>query len=321
LESLNLTVVETFAETEEVRVIRLARADEAILPTWEPGAHIKIALPDGDTRSYSLINTSLDPAVNLRPASYLIGVRLEEQSQGGSRFMHRLQVDDKVTVSPPNNNFLLAPSARDIVLLAGGIGVTPILSMAAALAGGGHAYRVVYAGRSRARLAFLREMERVANGHLDVHADEERGAIFDVRALMSGLTRDEPLYVCGPTPMIEAAIALAQELGWAQGRLRFEIFSAAAPQTGDASFEVVLKNSGRTFEVPAGKTILDVLLEAGDDPLYDCKRGDCGICQVGVVEGIPDHRDYVLTQAERNSNRIVQICVSRSKTPRLVLDL
>jgi ferredoxin-NADP reductase len=321
LESLNLTVVETFAATQEVRVIRLVPTDAAVLPSWEPGAHIKIALPDGDTRSYSLINISVDPAATLRPQSYLIGVRLEEQSQGGSRFMHGLQVGDTVAASPPSNNFPLASSTRAIVLLAGGIGVTPILSMTAALAASGHAYRVIYAGRSRARLALLQDIERIAEGHLEVHADDEKGILFDVRALMSGLTRDEPLYVCGPTPMIEAAIASAQELGWAQGRLRFEIFSAAAPQAGDASFEVVLKTSGRTFEVPAGKSILDVLLEAGDDPLYDCKRGDCGICQVSVIEGIPDHRDYVLTQAERASNKIVQICVSRSKTPRLVLDL
>jgi ferredoxin len=110
-------------------------------------------------------------------------------------------------------------------------------------------------------------------------------------------------------------------LGWDEGRLRFEIFAAVAPQSGDSDFDVVLKNSGRTFRVPASKTILDVLLEAGEDPLYDCKRGDCGICRVDVLEGIPDHRDYVLTKAERASNKLMQICISRSKTPRLVLDL
>jgi ferredoxin-NADP reductase len=316
-----LNVIETFAASRLVRAVRLAQPNGTALPPWQPGSHIKITLPGGDTRSYSLVNMSLDPDTIERPQSYLLGVRLEDPSRGGSQFMHRLQVGDRVTVSEPTNNFPLQASEGEIVLLAGGIGVTPILSMAAALAANGRPYRIIYAGRSRADLAFLREVEAIADKRLAIHADDEQGAIFDVRALMTGLVHDEPLYVCGPTPMIDAAIALAQELGWPQGRLKFEHFSPAAAQTGDSSFEIILKNSGRTFRVPEGKSILDVLLEAGDDPLYDCKRGDCGICQVGVVEGIPDHRDYVLTKAERASNKLMQICVSRSKTPRLVLDL
>jgi ferredoxin-NADP reductase len=321
LDSMNLTVTEISIATEQVRVIRLARPGGEPLPSWEPGSHIKINVPGDDTRSYSLVNSSSDPAATLRPNFYLLGIRLEEQSRGGSRFMHQLQVGDRLTVSQPANNFPLLPSEREVVLVAGGIGVTPILSMAAALAAGGRPHRVVYAGRSRSQLAFLDDMQRVAHDRLTIHADDERGSLFDMRALMSGLVADEPLYVCGPTPMIDAAVALAQELDWPEGRLRFEIFAAVAPQSGDSDFDVVLKNSGRTFRVPASKTILDVLLEAGEDPLYDCKRGDCGICRVDVLEGIPDHRDYVLTKAERASNKLMQICISRSKTQRLVLDL
>lgn len=321
LQSIALNVIEAFAATESVRAIRLALPDGAALPSWEAGAHINIALPDGDTRSYSLINSAPDAQAAKTPTSYLIAVRLEQPSRGGSAFMHGLRVGDRVTASPPSNNFPLEPSAQEVVLLAGGIGVTPILSMAAQLAAAGRSFRLIYAGRSRAQLAFLPEVAAVAGDRLAIHADDERGGVFDVRGLMAQLAHDEPLYVCGPTPMIDAAIALAQELGWAEGRLKFEIFAPAAPQTGDAAFEVVLNQSGRTFHIPADRSILDVLLEAGDDPLYDCKRGDCGICQVGVIEGIPDHRDYVLTKAERASNKLMQICVSRSKTPRLVLDL
>jgi vanillate O-demethylase ferredoxin subunit len=122
-------------------------------------------------------------------------------------------------------------------------------------------------------------------------------------------------------PMIEAAINAARQLGWRDGRLHFEIFTAPQPKAGDQAFEVVLKNSGESFHIPAGKSILDVLIEAGKDPLHDCKRGDCGICQVEVVEGVPDHRDFILTDSQKAAGKLMQICVSRSKTPRLVLDL
>jgi vanillate O-demethylase ferredoxin subunit len=121
--------------------------------------------------------------------------------------------------------------------------------------------------------------------------------------------------------MIEAAIALTKRMNWPQGRLHFEIFSAPEEKSGDASFEVELKGSGRVYEIPAGKTILDVLLEAGEDPMHDCKRGDCGICQTTVIDGIPDHRDYILSESEKASNKVMQICISRAKTKRLVLDL
>lgn len=138
---------------------------------------------------------------------------------------------------------------------------------------------------------------------------------------MASLIDEEPLYVCGPTPMIDVAIATARTLGWRTGRLHFEIFTKTAPAAGDTSFEVVLKSSGQSFVIPPDKTILDVLIDAGVDPMHDCKRGDCGICQVGVVEGVPEHRDYILSDAEKAEGKLMQICVSRSKSPRLVIDL
>jgi len=134
-------------------------------------------------------------------------------------------------------------------------------------------------------------------------------------------TAGEPLYLCGPKPMIDTAIQTAKDLGWADGRLRFEIFATPTPVAGDQTFEVVLNNSGKTFRIPPDKTILGVLIEAGEDPMHDCQRGDCGICQVSVIEGTPDHRDYILTDAEKAEGKVMQICVSRSKSPRLVLDL
>ena len=277
-------------------------------------------LPDGGERSYSLINTSLDPAATTRPHAYRLGVRLEQPSQGGSQFMHTLKVGDVLSVSAPRNNFPLEPTAKPVVLLAGGIGVTPVLSMAATLAASQRPYRFIYAGRARDQLAFLGESEALNRERLTIHTDDVAG-IFDVKGLMASLTDDEPLYLCGPKPMIDTAIKSAKDLGWADGRLRFEIFAAVTPVEGDQAFEVVLNNSGKTFLIPPGKTILAVLLEAGEDPLHDCQRGDCGICQVSVIEGTPDHRDYILTDAEKAAGKVMQICISRSKTPRLVLDL
>jgi ferredoxin-NADP reductase len=308
------------AQTSQIKAIRLGRPHDEPLPSWEAGAHVNVCLPDGNERSYSLVNSSKDPAATTRPSAYLLGVRLEEASRGGSRYMHGLKVGDAVQVSAPSNNFPLEPSAKPIVLVAGGIGVTPLISMAARLTAQGDVFRMIYAGRSKDQLAFLSHVEAAAPGCLSLHTDDRAG-LFDINSLMASLEGGEPLYLCGPTPMINAAIARAGELRWPRGRLHFEIFTPAAPTAGDQPFEVVLRQSGRSYVIPSNKTILDVLMEAGEEPLHDCRRGDCGICQTGVIEGVPDHRDYILSEAERASGKVMQICISRSKTPRLVLDL
>jgi vanillate O-demethylase ferredoxin subunit len=320
-EGLLLTVTDVRAETRLIRALTLARSHHEPLPSWHPGAHIRVQLPDRDDRSYSLINVSADPHATTRPRSYRIGVRLEDPSRGGSRFMHALRAGDQVTVLPPSNNFQLEPRQQPVILLAGGIGITPIVSMAAALAAEGRPYRLHYAGRTRSDLAFIKEIEQLCGEHLVVHTDDTAGRIFDVDGLFGSLRSEEPIYCCGPRAMIDAAIAATKARGWTDARLRFELFSAAAPQSGDRPFEVVLKSTGESFLIPPDKTILDVIIEAGKDPLHDCKRGDCGICQVQVLEGVPDHRDYILSDTEKAEGKKMQICVSRSKTPRLVIDL
>lgn len=320
-EALTLTVTEVRAETPLVRALSLARPHGEPLPSWQPGAHVRVVLPSGGDRSYSLINWRDDPLATTRPHVYSLGIRLEDPSQGGSRFMHTLKPGDSIDVLPPSNNFPLNPGAEPVVLIAGGIGITPIVSMAAALATDKRPYRLYYAGRSRDQLAFIKELEALCGDRLTLHVDDAAGQVFDIRGLMASLKDNEPVYCCGPRAMIDAAIAAAKDFGWEAGRLRFELFTAAAPAAGDTSFEVVLKNSGESFLIPPDKTILDVLIGAGKDPLHDCKRGDCGICQVDVIEGVPDHRDYILTDAEKAEGKKMQICVSRSKSPRLVLDL
>jgi ferredoxin-NADP reductase len=320
-EGLLLTVTEVRAETSLIRSISLARPHREPLPSWQPGAHIRVRLPNGDDRSYSLINLRSDPHATTRPDAYRLGVRLEDPSAGGSRYMHALRPGDRVGVLPPANNFPLEPGPQPVVLVAGGIGITPIMSMAAALAAEGRPYRLHYAGRARGHLAFVDNIAQLCGERLSLHTDDTAGAVFDVPALFASLRGGEPVYCCGPRGMIDAAIGTAKALGWKKGRLRFELFTAAAPQAGDQSFEVVLKSSGESFLIPPDKSILDVLIEAGKDPLHDCKRGDCGICQVHVLEGVPDHRDYILSDAEKAEGNKMQICVSRSKTARLVIDL
>jgi ferredoxin-NADP reductase len=316
----DLTVTEVRQETQLIRAIRLARPHDEPLPSWAAGAHIKVHLPQGDERSYSLVNASVEACANTHPRSYLLGVRLEQPSQGGSAYMHALKPGDVIAASAPSNNFPLEATTQPVILLAGGIGVTPLVSMAAELAARTHPFRFYYAGRARDQLAFLPAIENLVGEKLAIHADDASG-LFDVAGLMRSLKDDEPLYCCGPLPMIELAIATAKQLGWSDGRLHFEIFTAATPRAGDQAFVVVLKSTGESFHIPAGKSILDVLIAAGKDPMHDCKRGDCGICQVGVIEGVPDHRDFILSDSEKAAGKMMQICVSRSKTPRLVLDL
>ncbi|WP_338699365.1 PDR/VanB family oxidoreductase [Bradyrhizobium sp. 26S5] len=320
MDQFEVVVSKTEALTPRIREFVLARANGAPMPGWAAGAHIDVHLPDVGRRSYSLIETN-SPRAAEHPTSYRIAVLQESKSHGGSLQMHGLKAGDRLTISPPANNFALASGAGEVVLVAGGIGVTPLLTMACELSATQRPFSFYYAGRSRSELAFSDEIQRLASANAIIHADDEAGRFFDLEGLMTRLAPDVPLYLCGPLPMIEAAIALAKQLDWPPGRLHFEIFAAPEEKSGNSSFEVELKSSGRVYEIPAGKTILDVLLEAGEDPLHDCKRGDCGICQTAVVEGVPDHRDYILSDAEKASNKVMQICISRAKTKRLVLDL
>lgn len=320
MDLLSLTVTAIEAATPSIRALTLSSADGRPLPGWTPGAHINLHLPSDDTRSYSLINTSSDSSARGCPTSYRLGVRLEEESLGGSRFVHGLRVGDTVRCTPPGNHFPLIAHEGETVLVAGGIGITPIVSMAAELSAMGRPFRLVYAGRSRDHLAFLSEVEALCGSRLIVHGDDTAG-VFDMPALMASLGPSASLYVCGPARMIETAIDTAAALGWEKGRLHFEIFATPVPVAGDSAFDVVLARSGRRVTVPRDRTILDTLIAAGENPAHDCKAGDCGLCQVGVLDGVPDHRDFYLSEKERASNTLMQICVSRSKTPVLVLDV
>ncbi|PQO23350.1 oxidoreductase [Rhodobacteraceae bacterium WD3A24] len=316
--AMTLRVQDAQSEADLIRGIELVAEDASPLPPFTPGAHVEVTLPDGDTRPYSLVDFDGSCAA---PRSYRFGVRLEDDSAGGSRFMHGLAAGDTVTVSEPVNDFPLAEDGAPSLLLAGGIGVTPIISMAAALRAAGRDYRFVYAARSRPALAFGERLAAEHGDRLTVHIDDEVGGPLDVGGTIAAAPAGAHLYVCGPRPMIDAAREAAEQAGFGPERIHFELFESAAQAEGDTAFEVELASSGQVFTIPPGRTIIEVLEEAGIDLIHDCQRGDCGICQTDVLEGEPDHRDVVLSDAERAAGNVMQICVSRAKSARLKLDL
>lgn len=317
---LRLTVTKAESATARIRTLELAAEDGAPLPAYAAGAHIRIALPDGGERHYSLINTDPTPDAMQQPARYRLGVLLEEESKGGSRFMHELRVGDVVTAMAPKNDFRLADSDAPAILIAGGIGVTPIISMVSELAAKDRPFHFHYAGRSRGLLAFVDELREFCGDALTIHCDDEPDTCIDLKAVIGACALESHLYVCGPRGMIEAAREIAHARGFAKDHVHFELFDTQET-AGDKAFEVEISSTGQVFTVPPGKSIIEVLEAEGVDLIYDCQRGDCGICQTAVLEGIPDHRDVILTEEERASNGVMQICVSRAKSERLVLDL
>ncbi|MEZ5610511.1 MAG: PDR/VanB family oxidoreductase [Rhodocyclaceae bacterium] len=325
MQELELVVSAVNAATPQIRELRLKAVDGGTLPPFAAGAHVKVRIPGlADARCYSLMSFDASGAAFDAPDEYRLGVRLEEASGGGSRHMHGLGVGDRLGVSSPQNDFPLAVGATGeatTVLIAGGIGITPIASMATALTAAGRPWVLHYSGRSRSQLAFVDELATLAGERLVVHADDDAATRLDIGALLATLSPSQHLYVCGPKGMIDALIEGAKARGWPAEHIHFELFTAAAPVAGDQAFEVELAQSGQVLTVPADKTILEVLEDAGCDPMYDCKRGECGVCTAAVLEGVPDHRDYFLSDAEKAGGKLIQICISRAKTPRLVLDL
>jgi vanillate O-demethylase ferredoxin subunit len=321
--TLALQVAEARELNPLIRLLRLRAPDGAALPGYSAGAHVRVQvpLPEGrsDWRHYSLVSLAAGAEL-AAPREYVIAVRREDTGRGGSRFMHGVQAGDTLTVEPPKNEFPLHPGGC-AVLVAGGIGITPLATMAAQCKASGQPVRLHYAGRSRALMAFLPELQALLGEDLRVHADVEAGGPLDVDALLAGCGEADQLHVCGPRPLLDAVLAKTQARGWTRERVHFELFTTPVAEAGDRPFEVVLSQSGQSFEVPADQTLLDCLIAHGCDPLFDCKRGECGVCTTAVLEGEVDHRDYFLSDAEKASGKVMQVCVSRARGPRLVLDL
>jgi ferredoxin-NADP reductase len=321
MSDVELVVSDIRSLTPAIKRFELRRSEGGELPSFTAGAHIDVAviLPDGAParRSYSLVNS---PAERAR---YEIAVLREPQGSGGSTFMHeRVTIGDRLAASAPRNDFPLAADAREHCLIAGGIGITPILAMARALAAAAQPFDLHYCARSPDAMAYRDEIAALADDRARFYfdgGDPSRG--LDLGALLATPVPGRHLYVCGPRGMIDAALTRCQAAQWPREQVHFELFTPAKAEAGDQAFEVVLGRSGRSVRVPAGKTILETLLEAGEEPLSDCRRGECGVCVTEVLAGAPLHRDYYLTESEKAAGKSMCICVSRSRSGKLVLDL
>lgn len=287
------------------------------LPPFTAGAHIDLGMSAGLSRSYSLINSQDERH------RYLIAVSRDPKSRGGSRYMHEeLRVGDLVQVAGPRNNFPLSDDSAHCVMLAGGIGITPIFCMVQLLTAQGRSWELHYSARTRKAAAFLEPLAalaRKAGMSLHFNFDDESGRVLDVGSVVAGAPADAHFYACGPEPML-AAFELVTRARPAD-RIHLERFGAATRGAPAGSFKVILARSGNEVIVPPGGTILQALLDAGIEAPHSCSAGVCGTCEARVLAGLPDHRDFVLSEQQRAANDVIMVCCSGSKSDSLVLDL
>ena len=317
--TLSVRVARKTVEAEGICSFELVSVDGAALPAFAAGSHIDVQLPGGLTRQYSLCN---DPAEAHR---YLVAVLRDPSSRGGSAAMHeRVAEGDVLTISAPRNHFALAHDAASHLLLAGGIGVTPLLCMAERLAHASGTFEMHYCTRSPSRTAFMERIqrsgfaERVAF-HFDDGAPAQK---LDIAATLGRPQAGRHLYVCGPKGFMDAVLGAARAQGWPESQIHYEFFGAdVAPAAGDSAFEVMLASSGRVIQVAADRSVTQALVEAGVSIATSCEQGVCGTCLTRVIDGAPDHRDLYLTPEEQAANDQFLPCCSRAKSTRLVLDL
>lgn len=307
-------VAEIRQVAEDVRYIGFA-VDGAV-PRFDPGSHSNIRVEIGGVpanRTYTVI-----PA----PAGQLaVAVKLHPQSRGGSRYMWSLEPGQAVRLTLPENRFELSWRAGHYLLLAGGIGITPIYGMAKALAARGASLRLVYGARSRGLMAFADELRGLLGDRL-VLRDNSAGEHIDLAAEFSALPADAECYLCGPIGMLEAAKAAWAAAGRPVSRLRYEVFGDSG-LFAERPFEVNVLNLGASVSVRPDQTLLEALIGAGVDMIYDCQRGECGLCAVKVLEreGDIDHRDVFFSPEEKAENHRMCACVSRLSGGRAVIDV
>ena len=303
-------------EAEGIISVELRPWGDTVLTPFEAGSHIDLHLPNGLVRSYSLLNAPSDQG------RYVVGILRDRASRGGSRYVHeQLRVGTQLQISQPRNNFALDTRASHSVLVAGGIGITPIYCMFRQLLALGRSAELIYCARSRAEAALVDEISGLGAKVL-YHFNDEKGGLPDLASYLAGRPADTHFYCCGPTPMLDAFEQTCERLGYPHAHIeRFTAAEVAASEDAQDSYSVELSKSGKTVSVEPGLNLLDVLLEAGCDIEYSCREGVCGSCETRVLEGDVDHRDGVLTKAERAANKSMMVCVSGCKSRRLVLDL
>lgn len=320
-DTFDLVVKGMRQESTGVMSLELALPDGNALPEWQPGAHVDIVLPSGLVRQYSLCS---DPR-NLQ--KYRLAVLRETGGRGGSEELHsETRLGTTLTARGPRNHFSIEDGAPHYLLVAGGIGITPIMAMARELMAAGKSTRLVYCGSSRQTMAFIDELQEIMGDSLALYPRDERGRA-DLVTEIKNAPAGTAVYACGPGRLLTDLQGITADTLGAEA-FHAELFAAQPPTrteetaetAADAPFEVELRQSGCTLTVPPEKSILDVVLEVNPSFMSSCEEGFCGTCETKVLEGEVEHRDTILSEKERAKNETMFICVSRSKCPKLVLD-
>ena len=315
MDTIEVRIASLRDETPRIRSFVLEAKDGVRLPPFTAGSHIDCHLRDGLVRSYSLLNA---PDEN----HYVIGVARDEQSRGGSRGIHEgWRAGDTIRITAPRNTFALVEDAPHSVFIAGGIGITPLLSMIARLDALGRPWELHYAVKTRDEAAFLDRVRLAGVDRPRLHVffhHEEDATRLDIAKVVREAPVDAHLYCCGPLRMLDAFGETAKERP--ADLLHVEYFTPREEAATEGGYEVVCDRTGITVPVQPGQRMLDALLDAGLMISFSCSEGMCGTCETKVLEGVPDHRDEFLTDDEKASNTLVMPCCSGSKTKRLVID-
>lgn len=320
METQNLIVTARVEVAQAIVEWTLADPQGKPLVGYHAGAHVDVFMAPLLARSYSLTQ----PSAGAPTPHYVMAVALAPDSRGGSAHMHQhVQVGSMVQVGMPRNLFPMVDSDAPVLLIAGGIGITPLLAMARERQAQGRGWRLVLAARSSRHAAYVDQLQAMP-GLLQTHFDDEHeGQPLDVHAVMSRLDPKTHVYCCGPKPLMDKVMEVGLAVGHPVTHLHFESFGGAepAPQEGDQPFVVELARSGTEVQVPVGVSILDALEGAGVIVPSVCREGSCGSCECMVLGGEVDHRDQILSEQERQANKSLMICVSRAKGERLRLDV
>lgn len=314
---IDVVVARRFDVAQDIISLELTTVDGRPLPAFSAGAHIELEVAPGLTRQYSLCNAPNECH------RYVLGILREPQSRGASARIHeKFRVGTRCTIRRPRNNFELAKHAKHSVLIAGGIGITPILSMAYHLHAQGASFELHYCARSARRAAFAEEiLGSPFSEHVVLHYDDAgHTQRLDIESLVKNAHEEKHLYVCGPSRLLNGVTAAASEAGWRHTNVHSERFANQVELNGGA-FEVRTFRSGLTFRVGSEQSIAQVLKSAGLDVPLSCEQGVCGSCLTRVLHGTPEHRDLFLTDEEKAANDRMTICCSRAVSSNLVLDL
>lgn len=312
MEQIGMRVAKRRELTPSIAEFTLVPIDGEMLPSFNPGAHITVETPSGAMRRYSLVNDGSDPK------EYVVAIKREPESRGGSSSMHeQATVGAELKIEVPENDFPLT-DVKKYLLIAGGIGITPIYSMARYLDKKGKMLRIIYVSRSAEESAYLDELMEDFDGRIIVHHDDgEPNAVYDFWDDLV-TPRATHVFCCGPKPLMEEIKAVSGH--WPEGRIHFEDFKPVdVVRQDDTAFDVELKKAGETITVPEDRSILEALRDAGFATSSSCESGTCGTCKTRLLAGEADHRDMVLMDEEKSDH--IMICVSRTKSRRLVLDL